>query len=1336
MSAEQREAAVKAQLASQGAKDAERAKTEAQVAESEARFRSPALHYQVNLTENLGISGGISGGGSPTPTVNLVENLGLKATPQQYAQTKAEVARQKAEVQSRIQQEKANVAALQARESQIKTELESIKTKLSEQVVGYEYVDKNTGIRKKVTQSPYDYKTLDALTAQQRALQTELQTISVKQTLLGNLTSLESKLKQQESQIIYKESQQKEKELKSRILNFANPGYALKESDRYTGKQKQELSKPEYKDRPRIQTEQPGTLFGKTTFVQDAKTKEPELSNVAYTISLTEGREQGPRDLAISLSEGAPSKPRELTQEQVNKLSGSEYAVYQAEYAAYNKYVAEKNREATAKNLAGWQEYKGDLLGEIAGLKEKGVTSLSIGYKEGDEQKGKQVPIDRAFFEIITTKNVTGIGVPLDVPEGYTVVGSPGINMAYYPVEENRYGPDEAYTGMFKDPKKGTKDYDVLASLGRNVKRTGESFVTETAKLGLTLVGGIGALGLKVKGEEPILIGNATIPEELEQAPVISAPLTQQIQQTPAQKAVAASGGGDYTQRNVQSVQIYLSALEQAKAKDATRKYGEDPFVFALKEQKKQGALENYLDVREGVTAGLTRGGETLITIGRAAPEAVYESARTGDFGAGTKVLEKRLAELETRLPPGVINTLMTGGGTGRSPYYNIGGGIGEVLPDAVIGLVGIKGPKDPLFAKPPARMSGVTKARVITKAQAAENIYGVEAAIEGRAATGFVSKRIEALKAKFRQPRQFIGGIGTEAERDLFKPLSNEPEIPGAKVTPAKPDVTAIGPKGERVRVKAPEIVEPTKGKPSETPALVIDTGEKGLTGVVRATPKEKIENQIGIIVRGDVTPGNLKRLGLKQVSTDEKGVPVFAARLPKGEKKREKFFSILSEAEELGFIKRVTDIDFIPTERALGIAKGEIGGGQKVRGRKDITLGERKESYGPRQLRNEFQTAPYYETTASMGTPRELRVKGTTEGVTVDEAFRTGKLPKGKPKLEDEFGLTGVDAGLKEAGLSPALKPRAEKGIKKFEDFAKPIEQGKGGAGRGGKIEPISQEKALDIAASIKPLTQGVTAKPTVIEKPVVPISGYEFETEVTGKYTRTIPSDLSGSRIETGTRDMFRTESRLDARQKDILGEAAKQVQPQATMQGIRIETITGSKQKEREMEKSAVAERLIFGQETKTQSRQALGVETITAQKLKQPQPQKLIEPIEPVVPEELKPRFPRWPTVKFPEIERRKTKREKEEKKEAIPFIGNVFEEQVQGGFPEFDIKYGQKKVSKQSALGLSITRKGREKFMTGRTESVLPKRGYMFTEKKPKKIGKDGFAKPGKKYSW
>ena len=1057
----------------------------------------------------------------------------------------------------------------------------------------------------------------------------------------------------------------------------------------------------------------------------------------AYTVNLEEGGAEASRskEFAVSLSEGAPKKPRELSEAQVAELSERDYAVYASEFAPYNEFVKQENEKIRVEGLANWKEFKGDIKTDVADLKKQGVKFVTIKSDSGYET----VPIDKAVNRIVRGKNVTSIAAVPEIPKGFTVAGSPQ-ELILVEEDKRRIGPDQAYQGEFKDPRKGTQSQGLF----ERAASAGASLYGETAKLGVTIMSGLVGASQSVKSFADEITGNVTVtnqtipitpPADLEQAPV-SQPLSAPIPtQTSSQKAVAVMGGGMSTQeRNVGTLRQSLDQIVATSNRREAVRTGEDPFMFAVKEQKPQSLERNYLDVREGLTTGLTYFGESVFTL----PKALYEfGASGGDSKAGEAVFEKRIEELQKGgLGPSVIGSAISGRGTGRTPYYNIGEGIGEILPMFLPTKGGAPKIQTPL--------SATTKARLLTKSTASRegNIYGIETVKPSSTAKNFVSQRIENIKQKFRKPDQFLGSIGTEAERDAFRPLSKGVDPKKPQITAAQPERIGVGPKGERIVEKRPEIVEPIKGKPSETPALIIDTGEGGLTGIVRAQPRETITNQIGVILRGDIAPATAKKLGLKQISAAiEDKPPVFAARLPKGAKKREKFLSEFEQAEKAGFIKRVTDIDFIPTETALKI---ERGGFSAAKGRKGVGFGSRKESYGPKEIDAQFKTAPYYETKQSFAkTPREVRGAKTGKK-TPDLTKRISDLtPEEQMKLsktfESEFGSPSFDRYLREVGMSSGLEPKAAG--KKTRPYASDFEKKIGTGGSAGKGAAISTTKALEIAGNIKPLTQGVKST----EAPIRPeygvaytgsSSAYDFETEVTGRYSIS-PIGATEPRIDIKVRDVFDTKSNIGLVQRDLIAEGSKQVQPTITQQSIRTDSITKSGLKEDEKLKNRLLDKLVFRNDVKQTPRTQTRLQT--GQQLKQTPIQKQIQQVVPKVPfrppPTRPPRPPQTPTIRIPEIEKRKSKRDKKEK-EKQDFFGNVQQENIAAaGYKKYDIRYG-KRATKEAALDLTKGRKGRQSFSENRSDSFLSKKDNMFTEKKPKKIGKDGFAKAGKKYSW
>lgn len=161
---------------------------------------------------------------------------------------------------------------------------------------------------------------------------------------------------------------------------------------------------------------------------------EGKKSKTDYTVNLAEGiTQRQAKSFGVSLTEGVPKKPRQLTQEQVNQLTPEQYAVYLAEYEAWNKYAKQKRTE----NFVSYKEQKAELLGFLESAKKEGAKFVTIKTKTGV----KTVPIEQGFYNILSTKDVTGIGIVPNIPSGFTVAGSPGINMVFVPEGDQFVGP-------------------------------------------------------------------------------------------------------------------------------------------------------------------------------------------------------------------------------------------------------------------------------------------------------------------------------------------------------------------------------------------------------------------------------------------------------------------------------------------------------------------------------------------------------------------------------------------------------------------------------------------------------------------------------------------------------------------------------------------------------------------------------------------------------------------------------------------------------------------------------------------------------------------------------
>ncbi len=124
----------------------------------------------------------------------------------------------------------------------------------------------------------------------------------------------------------------------------------------------------------------------------------------------------------------APDKPKKLTEADVAKMSQAEIDAYNRQVETWNQYAGyvEKQSKAFVEaqrlvSLGSWKERKTELKDFIREAKKEGVKFVTINTKTG----AITVPIERAAYEIIKADDVIGIGAVPNLPEGYTVAGSP-----------------------------------------------------------------------------------------------------------------------------------------------------------------------------------------------------------------------------------------------------------------------------------------------------------------------------------------------------------------------------------------------------------------------------------------------------------------------------------------------------------------------------------------------------------------------------------------------------------------------------------------------------------------------------------------------------------------------------------------------------------------------------------------------------------------------------------------------------------------------------------------------------------------------------------------------
>lgn len=217
---------------------------------------------------------------------------------------------------------------------------------------------------------------------------------------------------------------------------YANPLYLPKEQQ----KPRPDMIQSERKARPKAQTGVLDNLFGAPEFVtsteREAQLREQQKTQIQEQgLDILGGIKTAtpkvkPREFTISLSEGPVTAPPEYTQEQIDQMTEAQYNQYRKDIEAYNKYVERYNAEQQTltrqanlqikqQNLLSYQQSKKEIIAFIEDAKKQGYKTIVINTPTG----AREVSVNRAYKEIISSKDVIGIGVIPNIPEGYTVAG-------------------------------------------------------------------------------------------------------------------------------------------------------------------------------------------------------------------------------------------------------------------------------------------------------------------------------------------------------------------------------------------------------------------------------------------------------------------------------------------------------------------------------------------------------------------------------------------------------------------------------------------------------------------------------------------------------------------------------------------------------------------------------------------------------------------------------------------------------------------------------------------------------------------------------------------------
>lgn len=1274
------------------ASDVKRAETESKIEQADLRFRSGPIHYFIGLEENLGIGDSVRAAQSKTQT--LTENLAVQAQtggqPTAIAKSYTGIVAESASIQKEIVKSQQTIAELQKQKEARKAYLESQITRLNQPGAQSNY--------SQMLEFESYSRELHGLESQYgRQIAQQERNISA----LGKVSEQLAKAKQ--TQILG---------ITSKPQTYANPEYAKKGSPEYLGNATKNLNAPAWTETQKhIQEGDTTKLFAKSAYVQHEATH-PLLSDMEkgktvtnYTLSLTEGgigekqrrtpeQKQADIENIFNVKKFVRSAQENKSPFVILTIDGKNKQVPTDQAFRYYVEAARSNKPVLLSTPTIINLTESLSLGE--GKMQK------TGYKQDKQGKIETIistpaPIPKQYdFNQIIPLSVEGNELT-----GITRGKNAGELITFSLEPESRTVKLSPITARLNTGQKWIEDLEKISK-----ERLAKNPNDPLGKVGL----GVGSFGKEFYSIFPY--GYNVIEQNIA-IPYVNM-LRDQTSKLPRQEYEPAFVPRTASLEAMEDIYNLKNPLTKGSRFEKYNK--------GLTPEQKLGEATGFIIPL--VATGGIRGAETLTLFTREA----LNMARTGKYERIAGILERvrplspiGKAKVITR----ALDPLNIYGIEAIQPLKTVGrfSTTGAIQGSRGIIEKAISKIKEP-FATAKTTTETATEPTLLAKAETATEpvpeiipapeiiptpapitkVAGVSASlgaltsqITGR--IGAITRKgglesLEKIKGRITQPSRYVGYLGIEGGEVSAKAA--------AKAKQFDFEITATG---KRKSVKPKEVIIPAESK---TPAVMIDTGKKGLTGIVRSEPMKEIANQMGIIVSGDIGKVDVKRLGLKLVS--KKGeTPLFAARLPKGAKARAEFLLRIGEAEKLGYITRVTDIEFLPTKEALKYAKMKNVRIEKTDPLANVLGSEKARRYA-------VKVAPFYEVKQVLGATREIKVKGIEKPLSVEEAFKQGKLPKGKEgKLpyDVEIGKTGFDKYLTDIGLSKALEPteRASKVMRGFEDFAKPIKESKGFAGSEGKARAISKEKALDIAKQISPLTKGV--KET--QKPIIPQYGLGyaaidssagmFETQVTGKYNISPYEkrlEINEPRLDTGT--SINIKSRIDSftglKQPSILSEGLKTVSPQKTDIGLRIDTISKAGLREQEklrndlLSKTKTVTVLRSGLESKLRVSEVEKLATKQKEKLVE----KLIPRIKEKIKEEPKPKFRIIP-FEYPKVKLGRQQREKREKIDTTPFIGNVLESNVgAAGFKKFDIKYGSKQVGRQTAINRAITNRGRQSF--------------------------------------
>ncbi len=376
------------------------------------------------------------------------------------------------------------------------------------------------------------------------------------------------------------------------------------------------------RQRVQAQTGQPDSMFANPTFIKQKKSIDAlgvDTTNTSthYTIGLTEGSTgPKPKAFAVSLFEGSPATPRDLTQEQVNALSPSEFALYKTEYDVFNRYQKDKYLKERKQFFGEYKEDRQKIKEFLGEAKKEGATRIKITDEQGNLLVSS--PIERAYYDIRKQGNklvyLTPAGTPEQLLTGYTQDEKGKITSSYTKGERFANGnfiPDKPTTPPTPQPKDALSN--AIKTLSQMSKHSTNPFIAATSGFFAETVSTFGGLvNLSGLSAEAFVRYKTGDPNRIISKPEIELAPTEPSRLT---DAIISSSQKAYKYKNLKAfaeVGEGLGNYSQALQNDTAKTLGETAgFLFPFSPTSFLKAIP--ISTEKAAVAGISKTATSLV---------------------------------------------------------------------------------------------------------------------------------------------------------------------------------------------------------------------------------------------------------------------------------------------------------------------------------------------------------------------------------------------------------------------------------------------------------------------------------------------------------------------------------------------------------------------------------------------------------------------------------------------------------------------------------------------------------------------------------------------------